>query len=90
MQITSCLLLLINQSGAESCQFVSSLSAYESSLVYLEKNCCSYIIPMGGVKELQLRADIESVGIGEGEVPKNQINLHFILKNEKFPLLSLY
>ena len=29
MQITTCLLVLFNQSGAESCLLVSSLSAYE-------------------------------------------------------------
>ena len=29
MQISTCLLVLFNLSGAESCQLVSSLSAYE-------------------------------------------------------------
>ena len=36
MQITTCLLVLFNQSGAESCQLVSSLSAYEHLYFDLE------------------------------------------------------
>ena len=36
MQITTCLLVLCNQSGAESCQLVSSLFAYEHSCFGLE------------------------------------------------------
>ena len=36
MQITTCLLVLCNQSGAESCQSVSSLSAYEHLYFDLE------------------------------------------------------
>ena len=36
MQMTSCLPLLLNQSGAESCQLVSSLSAYERLYFGLE------------------------------------------------------
>ena len=34
MQITNCLLLLFNQSGAESCKIVSSLSAYDDHLYF--------------------------------------------------------
>ena len=37
MTITTCLLVLLNQSRDNACELVSSLSAYESCLVYLEK-----------------------------------------------------
>ena len=36
MQITTCLLVLCNQSGAESFQLVSSISAYEHLYFQLE------------------------------------------------------
>ena len=40
MQITTCLLVLFSQSGAESCQLVSSLSAYEHLYFdYLSQIC---------------------------------------------------
>ena len=40
-QITSCLLLLLNQSGAESCHLVSSLSL--ASLICI-KLCIQYLV----------------------------------------------
>ena len=50
MKITTCLLVLINQlrkwDNSFSCELVSSLSAYESCLIYLEQSCQSCIIPM--------------------------------------------
>ena len=46
MKITTCLLVLLNQSRANACELVSSLSAYERSLVYLEHNFHSYMIAM--------------------------------------------
>ena len=36
MQITTCLLVFCNQSGTESCQLVSTLSAYEHLYFDLE------------------------------------------------------
>ena len=50
IKITTYLLVLINQlrklDNSFSCELVSSLSAYESCLIYLEQSCQSYIIPM--------------------------------------------
>jgi len=47
MKITTCLLVLINQlrkwDNSFSCELVSSLSAYESSLIYLEQSCHSIL-----------------------------------------------
>ena len=47
MKITTCLLVLINQlrkwDNSFSCELVSSLSAYESCLIYLEKSCHSIL-----------------------------------------------
>ena len=46
-----------------SCELVSSLSAHESSLIYLEQSCQSYIIPMPfpfEPKETKIREDIFS------------------------------
>ena len=40
------MLLLLHQSRDNACELVSSLSAYESNLVYLEKNFSSDMIPM--------------------------------------------
>ena len=55
MQITTCLLVLFNQSGAESCQLVSSLSAYEHLYFDLELfesdlplQFLSYLTTLGG------------------------------------------
>ena len=47
MKITTCLLVLINQSRAESCEFVSSLSAHDSSQREIQKTGISYMITMG-------------------------------------------
>ena len=47
MKITTCLLVLINQlrkwDNSFSCELVSSLSAYESCLIYLEQSCHSIL-----------------------------------------------
>ena len=42
MKITTCLLILLNQSRDNACELVSFLTAYESSHVYLEKNSILY------------------------------------------------
>ena len=46
-KITNCLLVLINQlrklDNSFSCELVSSLSAYESCLIYLEQSCHSIL-----------------------------------------------
>ena len=54
MKITTCLLVLINQlrkwDNSFSCELVSSLSAYESCLIYLEQSCHSILSSsMGGI-----------------------------------------
>ena len=50
MKITTCLLVLINQQrelvNSFSCELVSSFSAYEIILIYLEQSFHSYMIPM--------------------------------------------
>ena len=47
LKITTCLLVLINQlkkwDNSFSCELVSSLSAYESCLIYLEQSCHSIL-----------------------------------------------
>ena len=47
MKITTCLLVLINQSRTESYEFVSSLSAHDSSQREMQKTGISYMITMG-------------------------------------------
>ena len=47
MKITTCLLVLINQSRTESYEFVSSLSAHDSSQREIQKTGISYMITMG-------------------------------------------
>ena len=53
MKITTCLLVLINQlrklDNSFSCELVSSLSAYESCLIYLEQSCHSILSSSMGI-----------------------------------------
>ena len=46
MKTTTRLLVLLNQSRKNPCELDSSLSAYESCLVYLENSCSFYVIFM--------------------------------------------
>ena len=74
MKITTCLLVLINQlrklDNSFSCELVSSLSAYESCLIYLEQSCQSYIIPMlsGVLKHMEV-SDKAGYGVRGLEIP---------------------
>ena len=56
MKITTCLLVLINQSRAESCEFVSSLSAHDSSQREIQETGVSYMITMVQTKSLHLHS----------------------------------
>ena len=78
--LTTCLLVLFNQSGAESCQLVSSLSAYEHLYFDLE------------LFELDLPLQVLSYLDGSG-VCKKLLLLGIFLKNHppSFPLhIPLY
>ena len=58
MKITTCLLLLLNQERGNTCELVSSLSAYKSiCIVYLEQNFLSYMISMVVTKGIYRGAD---------------------------------
>ena len=54
MKITTCLLVLLSQQIDNLCVLVSLLSAYESSLIYLEQSFYSYIIPMDKLNSLKV------------------------------------
>ena len=45
-ELTTCLLVLLNQQRDNASELAMSLSAYESSLFYLEQNFHSYMISM--------------------------------------------
>ena len=93
MKITTCLLVLINQlrklDNSFSYELVSSLSAYESCLIYLEQSCQSYIIPMSqrdvSAAPHDMVATQDTHGNSRGlEGPPESDNNHFF---EAFPNL---
>ena len=58
MQITTCLLVLFNQSGAESCQLISSLSAYDH--LYFDLELFESDLPLRFLSYLVKMAQLES------------------------------
>ena len=63
MQITTCLLVLCNQSGAESCQSVSSLSAYEH--LYFDLELFELELPLQFLSYLDMTQVCKSHCIGD-------------------------
>ena len=88
MQITTCLLVLCNQSGAESCQSVSSLSAYEH--LYFDLELFESDLPLQFLSYLvYLVVDLNQAFIGCGLSWKLKISLTKVKRKRTINITKL-